>query len=158
MEQDASKVTFQAQPVDEGSARRLQALTELAQQDPRAAHDLSLRLFRGDDVERDSYQAVQWLRKAGDGGLVDAQVALGQLYLNGFEEMGPDPSEAQAWLTRAASQGSAEAQQLLPQAQAARDVEQARYRVREAERTRWGPWYGSARYYWHWRGSRWYLR
>lgn len=55
-EQDASKVTFEAQPVDAESARRLQALTELAEQDPRAAHDLSLRLFRGDGVQRDSYQ------------------------------------------------------------------------------------------------------
>ncbi|WP_256669942.1 tetratricopeptide repeat protein [Pseudomonas sp. OIL-1] len=157
VEQDASKVTFEAQPVDEESARRLQALTELAENDPRAAHDLSLRLFRGDGVQRNSYQAIQWLRKAGDAGLMDAQLGLGQLYLNGFEEMGPDPSEAQAWLSRAASQGSKEAQQLLPQAQAARNVEHARYRAREAMRTQWAPWYLSARYYWYWRGARWYL-
>jgi hypothetical protein len=57
-----------------------------------------MRLLRGDGVERNSYQAIEWMRKAGDGGHLPAQVALGRMYLTGVEEMGADPAEAEAWL------------------------------------------------------------
>ena len=97
--------TFQGTPVDPEAERRLQALTALAENNPKAAYDLGLRLLRGDGVERNSYQAMEWMRKAGDGGHTEAQFALGRLYLMGFEEMGSDPQEAEAWLTRAAANG-----------------------------------------------------
>lgn len=157
-DQHRSIATFQGTPVDAESERRLQALGQLAEQDPRAAYDLGLRLLRGDGVERNSYQAIQWMRKAGDRGLVDAQFALGRLYLLGFEEMGPDPAEAEAWLTRAAGQGHKEAERMLPAAQSAKKDEQALYRAREWYRTSWGSWYSAAPYYWTWGVSGWYLR
>lgn len=150
--------TFQGTPVDPEAERRLQALTSLAENDPKAAYDLGLRLLRGDGVDRSSYQAIQWMRKAGDGGSTDAQFALGRLYLMGFEEMGSDPQEAEAWLTRAAANGHKGARSLLPDAQAAKKDEQAAYRVRERHRTSWGTWYRSHPYYWSWGTRGWYLR
>lgn len=150
--------SFQGAPVDPEAERRLQALTDLAENNPSAAYDLGLRLLRGDGVERNSYQALQWLRKAGDGGHTEAQFAVGRLYLMGFEEMGSDPQEAEAWLTRAAGNGHKGARALLPDAQAAKKDEQSAYRVREANRTAWSAWYSRQPYYWVWRTRGWYQR
>jgi TPR repeat protein len=157
-EQASSTVTFQPEPVDAAAEQRLQALGQLAEQDPKAAYDLGLRLLRGDGVLRDSYQGIQWLRKAGDGGLLNAQLMLGQLYFFGYEEMGADFGEAEAWLSRAAVQGSTEAQQLLPEARAGRQSAQNAYQVRESQRKNWGNWFGAAPYYWYWQDRSWYLR
>ena len=135
---------------------RLQALINKAEQDPRAAYDLGLRYFRGDGVGRDSYKAIEWMRSSGDRGLRDAQLALGKLYLAGLEEMGADPIEAEAWLSKAAAAGSAEAKQLLPQAARAKNDEQADYALREKQRKTWYIlWHRSAPYYWGWRGNSW---
>lgn len=157
-EQPRNVATFQGEPANPEAERRLQALEQLAAQNPKAAYDLGLRLMRGDGVERNSYQALQWLRKAGDGGLLQAQLALGKLYLAGFEEMGSDPQEAEAWLTRAAGKGSKEAQRLLPQAQRAKANEQSAYQVRDYYRKYWGGWVYSTPYYWAWSPAGWYLR
>ena len=86
------------------------------------------------------------------------QLALGRLYLMGFEEMGPDPAEAEAWLSRAAAKGNKEAAALIPQAQAAKKDEQAAYQVREAYRKSWYAWYSGYPYYWVWGPSGWYQR
>ncbi len=157
-EQPRNVATFQGEPANPEAERRLQALEHLAAQNPKAAYDLGLRLLRGDGVERNSYQALQWMRKAGDGGLLEAQLALGKLYLAGFEEMGSDPQEAEAWLTRAAGKGSKEAQKLLPEAQKAKANEQSAYQVRDYYRKYWGGWIYSAAYYWAWSPTGWYLR
>ncbi len=157
-EQPASTVSFQAEPIDIAGEQRLQALIELAQQDSKAAYDLGLRLLRGDQVQRDSYQGIQWLRTAGNHGLVSAQLMLGKLYLFGYEEMGSDFGEAQAWLSRAAEQGSSEAKQLLPEATAGKLDAQKTYQVRDSLRKNWGSWFYSAPYYWHWDNRAWYLR
>lgn len=158
VDQHRSVSTFQGAPVDAEAERRMAALTQLAENDPKAAYDLGMRLLRGDGVERNSYQGLEWLRKAGDRGHVPAQAALGKLYLMGLEEMGSDPAEAEAWLGRAAARGDRESQRLLPEAQAAKKDEQRLYRWREAYRTTWGHWYYSAPYYWVWGHSGWYLR
>ena len=150
--------TFRGEPVDPEAERRLAALVQKAEADPRAAYDLGLRYLRGDGVERNSYQAIEWMRKAGDAGNGDAQFALGRLYLLGFEEMGSDPAEAEAWLSRAAAKGFKEAQRLLPQAQAAKQNAHARYQAIEDERKSWGYWYAHAPYYMVWRSSGWYYR
>ena len=150
--------TFRGDPVDPEAERRLAALVQKAEADPRAAYDLGLRYLRGDGVERNSYQAIEWMRKAGDAGNGDAQFALGRLYLLGFEEMGSDPAEAEAWLSRAAAKGFKEAQRLLPQAQAAKQNAHARYQAIEDERKSWGYWYANAPYYMVWGSSGWYYR
>lgn len=157
-DQATSTVTFQPEPIDAAAEQRLQALTQLAQADAKAAYDLGLRLLRGDGVNRDSYQGIQWLRKAGDQGLESAQLALGQLYLAGHEEMGADPAEAAAWLNRAVSQGNTEAQQLLSMAHANKQAAHDDYQIREAARKHGGYWYLSAPYYWYWQDRSWYLR
>ena len=157
-QQDSRASTFQSDPGDPEAERRLADLTALAERDPKAAYDLGLRLLRGDGVERNTYQAIEWMRKAGDAGNGEAQFALGRLYLVGFEEMGSDPAEAEAWLARAAAKGYAEAKRLLPEAHAAKQKEQANYQVREQWRKSWYGWYTSAPYYWVWGRSGWYLR
>lgn len=135
---------------------RMPALEKLAKEDPRAAHDLALRLFRGDGVRRDSYQALQWMRDAAERGDLGAQKAVGRLYLTGLEEMGSDPREAEKWLTIAAGRGDKEAEELLVEASAARKNEDAAYQLR----TRWRPvfynsWYSGYRYYWRWSNGGW---
>lgn len=151
-------ITFKAEQIDAEARQRLEALTALAEADPKAAHDLALRLLRGDGVQRDSYQGIQWLRRAGDGGLEQAQLALGRMYLDGYEEMGPDPAEAQAWLHRAAAQGNSEAESLIDVAREASQATRDDYKIRAAARKHWGHWYSSAPYFWYWQDSSWYLR
>ncbi|MCV2219415.1 tetratricopeptide repeat protein [Thauera sp. Sel9] len=150
--------TFQGDPGDPEAERRLQALAEIAERDPRAAYDLGLRLLRGDGVTRDSYQAIEWLRKAGDRGHTEAQYALGRLYLLGLEEMGSDPAEAEAWLSRAAAMNYKDAHKLMAEAQAAKQEERELYRIRDEQRKSWGAWYSYYPYYWIWGPSGWYLR
>jgi TPR repeat protein len=157
-DQPSYATTFQGEPVNPESERRMAALTALAERDPRAAYDLGLRLLRGDGVERNTYQAIEWMRKAGDHGDGAAQMALGRLYLLGFEEMGPDPAEAEAWLTRAAAKGNQEAKRLLPQARAAKKKVQDNYQARDEIRKSWDGWYVGAPYYWSWAPSGWFLR
>lgn len=140
--------------------RRLKALTELGNKDPRAAYDLGLRYFRGDGVRQNSYQAIQWMRNAGERGHLPAQLALGRFYLMGLEEMGSDPQEAEKWLAMAAGRGDREARALLAEASAAKKKNQGEYRDWVAARR--NVWYGYWRtgypYYWAWGPSGWYYR
>ena len=139
--------------------KRTAALTAVAEKDPRAAHDLGLRYFRGDGVPQNTFQALQWMRSAGERGDLRAQNALGRFYLSGLQEMGADPAEAERWLTMAAGRGDKEAAKLLPEATAAKNDEQAAYRWREAHRKTWyGYWYAGYPYYWVWGPTGWYYR
>lgn len=135
---------------------QLQRLMDLAEKNPKAAYDLGLRYFRGDGVGRDSYEALKWMRSAGDRGVREAQLALGKLYLSGLEEMGADPAEAESWLGKAAAAGSAEAAQLLPQARRAKNGDQQDYAQRQKQSKTWYIlWHRTAPYYWYWRGNTW---
>jgi uncharacterized protein len=154
-----SSSTFQVEPEDPVLEQQRVALEELARKDPRAAWDLGLRYFRGDGVRRDPYQALQWMRDAGERGVVEAQLAVGRFYLMGLEEMGSDPAEAETWLSMAASKGNKEARKLLKEAQAAKKTEQSLYQWREAHRKSWyGYWYSGYPYYWTWGPRGWYYR
>lgn len=135
---------------------RIAALEGIAHDDPRAAYDLGLRFFRGDGVPQNSYRALQWMRDAAERGDLEAQKALGRLYLTGLEEMGSDPREAQKWLSMAASRGDRESEALLEEATAARESEP------EYDRwsTRWRPvfhqyWDRDYPYQWRWHDGRW---
>jgi len=148
----------------EGNARQsqigpehLKALEDLAREKPKAAHDLALRYFRGQGVTQDSYQALTWMRRAGKQGNLQAQKALGRMYLTGLQEMGADFAEAERWLNAAASQGDTESAKLLRMATAARQDHQALYEWREE----WRPyvyrfWSRRMAYYWQWRDGRWH--
>ncbi|WP_205624888.1 tetratricopeptide repeat protein [Geminicoccus roseus] len=140
---------------------RIAALEELAATDPSAAYDLALRLFRGDGFPRDSYKALQWMRRAAERGDVRAQLALGRVYMGGLEEMGPDLKEADTWLSLAAAAGDPEAKELQAEVQDALADEtyyQDRYGYwRDAA---YAGWYRGWRYGWIWspRWHRWYYR
>ncbi|WP_353397523.1 tetratricopeptide repeat protein [Hydrogenophaga sp. 5NK40-0174] len=150
-ERDRSSATWQDEPGNPEQEARVAQLTELAEKDPKAAFDLGLRYFRGDGVPRDAYLAIEWMRKAGDQGVPEAQSALGRFYLMGVEEMGPDPQEAEKWLAMAADNGDKEAKKLMREANARKKDEQAMYQWREAHRAGWyGWWWSGYPYYWHW--------
>ena len=140
--------------------RRIAALTDLANKDARAAYDLGLRYFRGDGVPQNSYQALQWMRSAGERGHPQAQLALGRFYLMGLEEMGSDPAEAEKWLSLAANRGDKEAAQLLADATAARKKNQEEYRLWTTRyRHVWyGYWANGYPYYWIWGPGGWRYR
>ena len=135
---------------------RIAALEEAAKGNARAAYDLGLRYFRGDGITRDSYKALSWMRVAAEKGNLEAQKALGRLYLTGLEEMGRDPREAQTWLSLAASRCDKESAKLLAEAEAARRSEEAEWKWLN----RWRPavgrwWYRGYRYYGVWNGRYW---
>lgn len=162
VDQPRSQITTEAlapdSPAEQQAAARIAALEEKAAQDPRAAFDLALRFFRADGVKRDSYRAVSWMQKAAEQGQVDAQLALGRLYLSGFEEMGSDPAAAESWLSAAAGQGNQEAKKLLAEAQKAKQEEAAYRRWVDSYRAAWlGYWWHGYRYYLHWTGTGWYF-
>lgn len=136
---------------------RITALKSAAQKEPRAAYDLGLRYFRGDGVPQDSYQALVWMRKAAEGGALEAQKALGNFYLFGLEEMGPDPREAEKWLLIASGRGDAESRKLLEQARAAKKSEETYYTWQtEWRAVYYGYWSSGYPYYGHWQQRSWY--
>lgn len=139
--------------------RRVAALEDIARRDPRAAFDLGLRFFRGDGVPHDGYLALKWMREAGERGVLPAQAALGRFYLTGLQEMGPDPAEAERWLSLAADRGDQASAKLLLEAREAKRDEQALYRWREAHRKDWHGWWSSGYpYYWTWGTAGWIVR
>jgi TPR repeat protein len=143
----------------DGLAEHIPELEELAKKDPGAAYDLGLRYFRGDGVHQDGYQAIKWMRDAAERGDLDAQKALGRLYLTGLEEMGSDPREAQKWLSLAASRGDKESKKLLKEAESARKDEE--YYSGWSNRWRsvfYNNWHNGYSYHHYWRGNRWYNR
>lgn len=142
---------------DQQYDQRIAMLMEHAKRDPRAAYDLGLRLFRGDGVRQDSYRAIQWMREAAERGDLNAQIALGRLYLTGLEEMGPDFREAQKWLSLAASRGDKESKELLEEASRLRHMEDQYYRWRNRWRSDFSRrWYGGYPYQSRWRNGGWY--
>ncbi len=136
--------------------RSIAELKELASIDSRAAFDLGLRYFRGDGVEQNSYQAIEWMRIAGENGNLNAQAALGRIYLTGLEEMGPDYQEAHKWLLIAAARGDEGSSILISQAEEGRNDEQKRHRLKQ----RWymqtsSFWYSKYAYKLYWHNGRW---
>lgn len=138
---------------------RIAALEQLAEREPAAAYDLGLRYFRGDGVRQDGYKAITWMRSAADRGHLDAQMALGRLYLTGLEEMGSDPGEAEKWLSITAGRGDKEAMALLAEARSARRSEESEWKWRQYRQTILREqWYRRYQYYGHWRDGYWYYR
>lgn len=136
---------------------RVRSLQEAAKTEPRAAYDLGLRYFRGDGVRQDSYQALEWMRNAAEHGNLQAQKALGSFYLFGLEEMGPDPREAEKWLSMAVSRGDKESKKLLDEARKAKQSEDEDYKWRTQWRSVYsGYWHSGYPYFGVWRATSWY--
>ncbi|ENO77202.1 MAG TPA: sel1 repeat family protein [Thauera sp.] len=158
-EQGRDVVTQETRTFNEADDGRAAALEAIAEQDPRAAYDLGLRYFRGDGVRQDSYKALTWMRSAAERGHLEAQKALGRFYLTGLEEMGPDPREAEKWLSITAGRGDAEARTLLAEASAARKSEEAEWKWRQRWRgVFYDYWYRRYTYLGYWRDGYWYYR
>lgn len=150
--------TFQPDSAVAAEDNKIKALEQMAANDPRAAFDLALRLYRGDGVRQDSYRSIKWMREAGEKGNFEAQKALGRVYLTGLGEMGADPGEAEKWLTMAASKGDKESEKLLKEARFARQSEQAQYQVYDRwRRSIYDSWAIGYRYYWNWGPQGWFL-
>lgn len=135
---------------------RIAALEDAAARHPRAAYDLALRYFRGDGVRKDSYKALSWMRVAAEKGDLNAQKALGRLYLTGLEEMGRDPREARTWLALAASRGDRQSKKLLAEAEAATRSEEEEYKLMNRWRTEvYNGWWSGYSYHGVWNGRSW---
>ena len=82
--------------------------------DARGMHAFGMYLFDGVGGARNRPEALDWLRKAADQGLVDSQYNVARIYENGEEGIAPNPTQAYRWYLIAARAGD-------PQAQAAVD-------------------------------------
>ncbi|MES2862217.1 MAG: hypothetical protein V4701_12145 [Pseudomonadota bacterium] len=82
--------------------------------DPRGMHAFGMYLFDGVGGARNRPEALEWLKKAADRGLVDSQYNVARVYENGDEGIAPNPTQAYRWYLIASRAGD-------PQAQAAVD-------------------------------------
>lgn len=81
-----------------------------AKGDASAMNEIGVAYFKGSDgVKQDSVKAVEWFRKAADGGNAIAMNNMGIVYRDG-DGVEPDPAESHAWFMKAAEAGHAWAQ------------------------------------------------
>lgn len=78
--------------------------------DPRAMHNYGMYLFEGVGGARDRVEALAWLVKAAESGLVDSQFNVAKLYESGDEGIQADLPEAYKWYLIAARAGDGDAQ------------------------------------------------
>ncbi|MDP3403943.1 MAG: hypothetical protein Q8S03_04575 [Brevundimonas sp.] len=78
--------------------------------DPRGMHAFGMYLFDGVGGGRNRPEALDWLKKAADRGLVDSQYNVARIYENGDEGIAPDPAQAYRWYLIAARAGDVQAQ------------------------------------------------
>ena len=81
---------------------------------PQGMHNYAMYLFEGVGGARNRPEALDWLKKAADAGLVDSQYNVARIYENGEEGIAPNPTQSYRWYLIAARAGD-------PQAQAAVD-------------------------------------
>jgi uncharacterized protein len=74
-----------------------------------AQFNYAMMLFRAEANETERGEALRWLRRAADAGLMQAQYNMGLLYESG-RAVRKSLSEATAWFQRAAEQGHTDAQ------------------------------------------------
>ncbi len=93
-------VTFQVQ------AQSVEEIQQLAEQGDALgqAKLASLYLLGRNGVKKDDKQAAEWMLKAAEQGLVDAQVAIAAMYDRGIGMRG-DKGKATSWYEKAAAKG-----------------------------------------------------
>ena len=101
-----------------------------------AQFNIAMMLFRAEANETERGEALRWLRRAADAGLMQAQYNMGLLYESG-RTVRKSLTEATAWFERAAEQGHTEAQvsaatQYFLGRGAPKDYAKAAYWYREA--------------------------
>ena len=82
---------------------------------PQAMYDMAQELLKPnvENAESDFAGALQWLRRAAEGGLLRAQLDLGGIYYAGGHGLEADARQAYDWFLKAAAQGSREAEVFL---------------------------------------------
>ncbi|KQS57622.1 hypothetical protein ASG17_02620 [Brevundimonas sp. Leaf363] len=78
--------------------------------DAQGMHAYGMYLFDGVGGGRNRAEALDWLKRAAEKGLVDSQYNVARLYENGDEGIAKNPSEALKWYTVAARAGDQQAQ------------------------------------------------
>ena len=90
--------------------RPIEAIRSLAAKgDPESQHKLALRYHKGDGVQRDYVEAIDWYRKAAAQGHAPSLTNLGAMYQMG-QGLKQDPAMAAEWYEKAAVQGDANGQ------------------------------------------------
>lgn len=77
--------------------------------DARAEHFYGMMLYAGEGGAQNQAEALVWLKRAADQGLVDSQYNVARLYESGAEGIPSDLTQAFAWYTIAGRAGDAEA-------------------------------------------------
>jgi len=77
--------------------------------DAKGMHAYGMYLFEGVGGARDQGEALVWLKKAAERGLVDSQFNVAKLYETGDEAIQPDPAQAYKWYLIAARAGDGDA-------------------------------------------------
>jgi len=94
---------------DESYDADITSLIELANQgNVKAQYQLGLIYLKGQEVERNVFEAIRWFHKAAEKGHLKAQFSLGKAYANGKAV-----DEAVVWYTKAAEGGHPRAQNNL---------------------------------------------
>ena len=91
-------------------AARALARRAAAAGDPKGMHAYGMYLFNGDGGVRNQPEALQWLLKAAERGLVDSQYNVARLYENGEEGIAINLADAYKWYLIASRSGDADAQ------------------------------------------------
>ncbi|CAN5338084.1 SEL1-like repeat protein [soil metagenome] len=78
--------------------------------DPRGMHNFGMYLYEGTGGAKNRPEALSWLLKAAEQGLVDSQYNVARIYENGDEGIAPNAAEALKWYMIAARTGDADAQ------------------------------------------------
>ena len=78
--------------------------------DAKGMHAYGMYLFEGVGGAQDRGEALTWLEKAAERGLVDSQFNVAKLYETGDEAIQPDPAKAYRWYLIAARAGDGDAQ------------------------------------------------
>jgi len=99
--------------VDEAESR-LWARRAAESEFPQGMHNYAMYLYEGVGGARNRPEALDWLKKAADRGMVDSQYNVARIYENGDEGIAPNLTQAYRWYLIAARAGD-------PQAQAAVD-------------------------------------
>ena len=77
--------------------------------DPRGMHAFGMYLYDGVGGAKNRPEALDWLLKAADRGLVDSQFNAAKIYEEGAEGIAPNPTEAFKWYLIAARTGDEQA-------------------------------------------------
>lgn len=111
-------------------AQNAEGVKQLAEQgNPLAQAKLaSLYLLGRDGFERDEKQAAEWMEKAANQGLIDAQVVMAAMYDKGMGVVG-DRDKATQWYEKAAAKGHGTSLAILGKNDAAQGSVQFNYQA-----------------------------